>query len=180
MPTWIDQLENLGACKRALEWARDFECETAEAAYLACDRPDWFVWLWIARSTARMRGFARDAEGYWPFGATAPVREGLQLIARIAEWQRSTYVDGDLTNLTWTYEALGAARKALSFCREAHGLDLHAAFAEVVFTLGDLASATWARHQGAAFCALLREAVSFATLFPAEAVPAASAEGGAS
>lgn len=46
--TWVDtELVPLDACEDALAFAR--QCETAQAAWDACERGDWLLW-WIGRS----------------------------------------------------------------------------------------------------------------------------------
>ena len=43
---WVALLVALAACKEALAWARKLPAATSpEAAYLACERGDWLVWL---------------------------------------------------------------------------------------------------------------------------------------
>jgi hypothetical protein len=44
MPThWTDDLRRLGACAEAIEWAAGYD--TLEAAWSACRRGDWMLWL---------------------------------------------------------------------------------------------------------------------------------------
>ena len=44
--TWVAMLVALDACKEALAWARALPATTSpEAAYLACERGDWILWL---------------------------------------------------------------------------------------------------------------------------------------
>jgi hypothetical protein len=40
---WSDALARLGACDEAIEWARAYP--TPEAAWAACDRGDWMLWV---------------------------------------------------------------------------------------------------------------------------------------
>ena len=40
---WTRKLNKLGACEDAVEWARDYQ--TLEAAWAACRRGDWMLWL---------------------------------------------------------------------------------------------------------------------------------------
>lgn len=42
----VAALERLGACREALRWVRKLPSDTTpEAAYTACECPDWLVWL---------------------------------------------------------------------------------------------------------------------------------------
>lgn len=46
MSVIVEALERLGACGEALRWAQQLPPDTTpEAAYHACLRPDWLVWL---------------------------------------------------------------------------------------------------------------------------------------
>ena len=40
---WSEQLERLGACCDAVDWARGYD--TPEAAWAACGRGDWMLWV---------------------------------------------------------------------------------------------------------------------------------------
>lgn len=40
---WTDKLRNLDACSDAVRWASAYQ--TAQAAWDACVRPDWMIWL---------------------------------------------------------------------------------------------------------------------------------------
>lgn len=44
-PTYIDHIADLGACSDALDWLRTEDHQTLEAAYAACPRGDWLLWL---------------------------------------------------------------------------------------------------------------------------------------
>jgi hypothetical protein len=42
---YIDQIERMGACLEALDWLRESDHPTPEAAWAACSRADWMLWL---------------------------------------------------------------------------------------------------------------------------------------
>ena len=42
-PHWTQQLVKLGACEPAVVWARDYP--SLEAAWAACERGDWMMWI---------------------------------------------------------------------------------------------------------------------------------------
>ena len=43
MKEWIEDIEKLGACRKALEWAKDYP--TLKEAWEKCERGDWMLWL---------------------------------------------------------------------------------------------------------------------------------------
>ena len=43
MRDWTDKLVQLDACREAVEWAKGYP--TLTAAWAACDRADWMLWL---------------------------------------------------------------------------------------------------------------------------------------
>ena len=45
MPPYISQIEKLGACDSALFWLRKHRHPSLEAAWAACPRGDWMLWL---------------------------------------------------------------------------------------------------------------------------------------
>jgi hypothetical protein len=42
---YIDRIEKLGACSAALEWLRAENRATLSDAWVACERPDWMLWM---------------------------------------------------------------------------------------------------------------------------------------
>ena len=43
-PRWIERLRDLGACTKAIEWAKGYS--SLQAAWDACERGDRMLWLW--------------------------------------------------------------------------------------------------------------------------------------
>lgn len=43
MKHWTDDLRKLGACSDAIEWAKGYD--SLDAAWTACDRGNWMLWL---------------------------------------------------------------------------------------------------------------------------------------
>ena len=75
-PAWIKSLTRLRACDEAVEWAEQYKSFTA--AWTACERPDWL--LWIAANTVDQKlvvlaacACARTALKYVPKGERRPL-----------------------------------------------------------------------------------------------------------
>ena len=45
MKTYIDQIEALGACPKAVRWLREKDYKSLATAWRYCHRADWMVWL---------------------------------------------------------------------------------------------------------------------------------------
>ena len=43
MTHWTDRLRDLGACRKAIDWAKAYP--TLAEAWTACERADWMLWL---------------------------------------------------------------------------------------------------------------------------------------
>jgi hypothetical protein len=43
---WLEELEKLGTCKEALDWAKAGKFKTLKQAWEKCGRGDWMLWLW--------------------------------------------------------------------------------------------------------------------------------------
>ena len=57
---YIERIEALGACAPALDWLRSEQHPTLQAAWDACPRSNWMLWLLLKRADAAYAA-ARDA-----------------------------------------------------------------------------------------------------------------------
>ncbi len=89
---WIEELERLNACPEALDWIRESGHKSLSAAWTACPRPSWM--LWLLGKAVRNRGdravivrcacaFAREVIHLIPEGEDRP-RAVLELAERWA------------------------------------------------------------------------------------------------
>jgi len=91
---WTDKLVVMGACDDAVEWARGYP--TLAAAWKACDRADWMLWLLgkLCCTLAQRKKLAlaacscaRTALKYLPRGERHP----LLAIKTAERWARGTH-----------------------------------------------------------------------------------------
>jgi len=54
--THVEKLENMGACREAVEWAREFR--SMMEAWRACERGDWMLW-YIGRLSGKPESVSR-------------------------------------------------------------------------------------------------------------------------
>ena len=54
--THVEKLENMGACREAVEWAREFR--SMMEAWRACERGDWMLW-YIGRLSGKPESASR-------------------------------------------------------------------------------------------------------------------------
>ena len=163
---WTDRLTALGACSDAVAWARDYP--TAAAAWAACTRGDWMLWIMgrLAESpdSASRRRLvlaacecARLALRYVPPGETRPriaIETAEQWAQRagqinLADVRAAAWAAGAARAAAWAAGAAGAAG-ADAWAARAAGAAARAAWA-AAWAAGAAWAAAWAaRAAGAA------------------------------
>ena len=86
---YIERIDALGACQAALDWLRAERHPTIEAAWAACPRGDWMLWL---------------AEQAAP---SAPWSDGRRpIVAAAASWKKTQSACADIARAMLTCPAL--------------------------------------------------------------------------
>ena len=139
---WTDELRDLHACSEAVKWAKDYR--TATAAWKACERGDWMLWL-VGRLSGEPESdqrklvlcaceCARLALEYVPSNETRPLR----CIETGERWARGEA----------TIEELREARRAAA--ADAADAAADAAYAAAVADAADAADAAYAAYAASA------------------------------
>ena len=120
-PHWSAALTQLGACSDAVSWAR--RQPTPEAAWAACTRFDWMLWL-VERTDEDPRhaalrllacDFAAAALQYVPAGEDRPARA----IETARAWCRSEATDAELAAASGAAWAAWAAASPAAYAAAA-------------------------------------------------------------
>lgn len=123
MPHWTDKLVKMRACREAVAWAKGYE--TADAAWAACERPDWMLWVAGKLATGKAdkqtivqaaAACARTALKFVPSGEARP----LAAIKAAERWAENPSEKGKLA-------AAAAANLAADYAANADNQAAHAA-----------------------------------------------------
>lgn len=143
MINFIGELKKLDACEEAIEWLKEGDYETPQAAWDACTRSDWMLWLLGKLSgkpgSAKRRKFVlctcecvRFMLKYVPAGEERPLRaievaenwaQGKATIEDVRAAANAAYAAAYAANAAYAAanaadDAAGAREKALAQCAD--------------------------------------------------------------
>lgn len=55
MTTYLEKLNNMGACQPALDWCHEYNFKNLQQAWDKCERVDWLLWLLYKTGTSNQK-----------------------------------------------------------------------------------------------------------------------------